>query len=231
MYNQSVKSRPVPVDRVLVSELVQEHADVLDEEVRRYFRREPPDRQEDARNTVVMYLLRGAEKFVGRLAPNHDGTVTGVRREFRAQVREPRGAFRMWARNTAHWVRRDYDRALKFVGEGPNGFEVRVVEDGVKEGGISFDRLRSIHADDTDTEAYDRDEARDLVAELTERIPAEAMEDVSLFLVAEESGDQTIYQTVGTNRAAVLKRLRALQPTVEALRRAREDAKVIPWGG
>lgn len=221
---KKVRSAPTTQEVGAMADMISTWPEVLDEELGRYFRRETPDRREEARSMLKEYLLVRCANYFDRYVPDRDRTAPSkrIRTYLDRSLSEPRGAFRRWVRPMTQWVYRDWVRQRRQTGE---AFEMHVTADGDKDAvGVSFDRLRD-ESHDVDLDGVD--EARDIVAALMSEAPDDLAEDICLFLGAEERGrdPKAVYRAFGTNSAAVMSRLQALRPL--ALNVMRRNAPAI----
>lgn len=217
---------PTPAEVGVIGQFVHAWPEVLTTELWRVFREDAQDRREEALSMLREYLLARAKNFLDRYLPDRDRTAPAplLTAELGQVLSEPRGAFRMWVRNMARWVYRDWCRRRRQTGE---AYEVHVRADGAKdEVGVSFDRLESDNAEDDPTDAADdRDAARDIVTELMCAAPADLQHDIAVFLAAQESGNaQAVLRAQGTNMTALMQRLGRLRPHV-----AQARATVEAW--
>ena len=211
MSREQVVSRPpTPGEVQAMGSMIGRWPEVLQEETQRFFRREAPDRLEEAGSMIREYLLVRCANYFDRYTPSRDRLATGqsILSDLEMTLSEPRGAFRRWVRVMAQWVYRDWTR------HGKDEFHVHVVADGDRDTqGVAFERLPS------PVDTLDRDEqdaARDIVSALLGEADPDLADDIALFLAAESRGDaQTVYRSFGTNGAAVQRRLQALRPLAQ----------------
>ncbi len=223
------QKRPTPGEVGVISALIQRWPEVTMNEIQRRFRDDAADRREEALSMLREYLLVRAVNFLDFRHPERDRAATAE--QLLAELdggllREPRAAFRVWVRAMVRWVYRDWQRRRRQTGE---AFEVHVQPDGDRDAvGISFDKLEAEGAEDDPTaEVDDRDEARDIVAELMAMVSPDLQHDMAVFLAAEVSGDpKRVCTAQGTSMNGLMARLSRLRPHVATAR-----AAVGAWGG
>lgn len=219
---QVQQDRPTTAEVRVIAALCSRWPRVIDSAIYTCFRSASDERQQDARSMLIQYLLEHGDSYLDRYVIGRDRhDEQAIHAGLDAVLSEPRGAFRMWVRSMTRWVLRDWGRRARQQGE---HLEVRVAPDGTREdGALTFERLaedRGGAGGDHDSGDLDQDLARDVVAEIFVSISPVQREDVSLFLAAEAASQPTeVYKAWGTTRAAVLKRLRALEePARDAYR-------------